>query len=175
MCNTLGVVHEKRYTAAKMCGKRVNNVHADVDLHGVVRALERRAVHIHRLTAVYQTAVDLLSEQPPACQMELAVDALGDSLHAVARELLAHGNEPVHLLDLGGGSALLGLQFGNAAARICKGLLLGENGIAFQFAARQLGVLGFQTALFRCGITGQAVNAFAASAMSVKIAPLRRA
>ena len=26
--------------------------------------------------------------------------------------------------------------------------------------ARQLGVLGFQTALFRCGITGQAVNAF---------------
>lgn len=80
MCNTLGVVHEKRYTAAEMCGKRVNNVHADVDFHGVVRALERRAVPVHRLTAVRQAAVDLLSEQPPARQAELAVDALGDGL-----------------------------------------------------------------------------------------------
>ena len=127
-------------------------------MHGVVRALERRAVHIHRLTAVCQTAVDLLSEQPPARQAELAVNALGDGLHAVARELLTHGDEPVHLLDLGGGSALLGLQFRNALFRVRERLLFGENGIAFQLAACQLGVLGFQAALFRRGVAGQAVE-----------------
>lgn len=71
--------------------------------------------------------------------------------HAVACKLLAHGNEPVHLLDLGGGSALLGLQFRNALFRVRERLLFGENGIAFQLAACQLGVLGFQAALFRRG------------------------
>ena len=158
MRDALGVVHEKRYAHAVELAQRVDNVHADIDFHSVVRILERCPVAVHRLTAISQTAVDLLGEQPPVRQAEPAVYALGDGLHAVAREFFAHGDEPVHLLDLGGGSALLGLQFSNAAARTNEGQLFGENSIIFQFAARQLGVLGFQTGLFCCGVTVQTVK-----------------
>lgn len=51
----------------------------------------------------------------------------------------------------GGGSALLRPAIPQCAFRVRERLLFGENGIAFQLAACQLGVLGFQAALFRRG------------------------